>query len=155
MLMPNVIVNNAGGPPSFGGYDSLMRNMLTICLVLASNYSIAAPPTKQPQLRRIEVQRPNVVIHGAYLDKVEVWAVPTGTGITPDEYVLIGNAKRKNAEGSNEIWLFPIPSCATDTRLTATEIFAKGFDAKGTLIGKKSLRYVGASAVHEALCGGP
>ena len=40
-------------------------------------------------------------------------------------------------------------------RLTATEINAKGFDAKGTLIGKKSLPYIGASAVHEALCGAP
>ena len=137
-------------------YDSLMRNTLMVCLCfLLGLESIAAPPTKHPQLRHIEVQRPNVVTRGAYLDKVEVWAVPTGTGITPDEYVLLGNAKRKNAGGSNEIWLFPIPSCATDTRLTATEIFAKGFDAKGTFIGKKSLPYVGASAVHEALCGAP
>jgi hypothetical protein len=81
-----------------------------ICLFLALGpESIASPPTRHPQLRRIEVQRPNIVIRGAYLDKVEVWAVPTGTGITPDEYVPLGNAKRKNAAGSKEIWLFPIP----------------------------------------------
>ncbi len=131
-----------------------MRNMLTICLFFTIGLqSIAAQPAKRPQLRRVEIRRPNVVIHGAYLDKVEVWAVPTGTGVSPDQYVLLGNAKRRNAEGSNEIWLFPIPSCATDTRLTASEIFAKGFDTKETLIGKKSLPYVGASAVHHALCG--
>jgi hypothetical protein len=125
-----------------------------ICLFLALGpESIASPPTRHPQLRRIEVQRPNIVIRGAYLDKVEVWAVPTGTGITPDEYVPLGNAKRKNAAGSKEIWLFPIPPCATDTRLLATEIFAKGFDAKGTVVGTQSLSYTGASAVHEALCG--
>src|SRR6266852_5666274 len=135
-------------------YDWLMRNTLMICLFLALGLeSIPSPPTRHPQLRRIEVQRPNIVIRGAYLDKVEVWAVPTGTGITPVEYVPLGNAKRRNAAGSKEIWLFPIPPCATDTRLLAAEIFAKGFDAEGTVVGTQSLSYTGASAVHEALCG--
>jgi len=135
-------------------YDPLMRNMLAICLFLSSGFqSVTAPPAKRPQLRSIDVQRPNVIIRGGYLDKVEVWAVPAGTGIGPNEYVLLGNAKRKNAEGSNEIWLFPIPPCATDTRLTATEVFAKGFTTKEALIGKKSLPFVGASAVRHALCG--
>ncbi len=130
-----------------------MRNALIICLLGVGLESIAAPATKHRQLRSIEVRRPNVVIRGAYLDKVEVWAVPTGTGIAPDEYVLLGNAKRTNPPGSREIWLFPIPPCATDTRLLATEIFAKGFDAKGSPVGNKSLPYAGASAVHDALCG--
>ncbi len=135
-------------------YHRSMRNLLAVCLLLAlGTESIAAPRAKQPQLRSIKVAQPNIVIRGSYLDKVEVWAVPTGTGITPDEYVLLGTAKRRNAAGSKEIWLFPIPPCATDTRLLATEVFANGFDAKGTLIGKKSLPYAGASAVHDALCG--
>jgi hypothetical protein len=125
-----------------------------ICLLIGLGLeSIAAAPTKHRQVRSIEVQRPNVVIRGAYLDKVEVWAVPSGTGITPSEYVLLGNAKRRNPAGFEEIWLFPIPPCATDTRLLATEVFAKGFDAKGSLVGKKSLPYAGASAVLDALCG--
>jgi len=127
-----------------------------ICVLLGLGLqSIAAPPTTHPQLRTIEVRRPNVVIHGAYLHRVEVWAIPTGTGITPDEYALLGNAKRSNAAGPKEIWLLPTPPCATDTRLLVTEIFAKVFDAKGTLLGAKSLPYNGASAVHEALCGTP
>jgi hypothetical protein len=131
-----------------------MRNRLMICLLLGIAFeSIAAPATRHPQLRTIEVRRPNVVIGGAYLHKVEVWTIPTGTGITPDEYVLLGNAKRSNAAGPKEIWLFPIPPCATEARLSATEIFAEAFDAKGTVIGTKSLPYNGASAVHEALCG--
>jgi len=127
-----------------------------ICVLLGLGLqSIAASPTMHPQLRTIEVRRPNVVIHGAYLHRVEVWAIPTGTEVTPDEYTLLGNAKRSNAAGPKEIWLLPIPPCATDTRLLATEIFAMAFDAKGTLLGTKSLPYNGASAVHETLCGTP
>src|ERR1700687_5775850 len=97
-------------------YDFPMRNMFIVCLFLGLGLeSVAAPPTKHPQLRRIEVQRPNVVIRGSHLDKVEVWAIPTGMGITPSEHELLGNAKRKNAAGAKEIWLFPIPPCATET----------------------------------------
>jgi hypothetical protein len=113
----------------------------------------AAPVTRHPQLRRVKVHRPNIVIHGAYLAKVEVWGVPTGTEITADEYVLLGNAKRRTAPGSKEVWLFPIPPCATDTRLSDTEIFVKGLDTKGTVIATKSLPYSGASDVYKALCG--
>ncbi len=131
-----------------------MQNRLMIYLLLGLAFeSIAAPASRHPQLRTIEVRRPNVVIRGAYLHKVEVWAIPTGTGITPDEYVVLGNAKRTSAAGPKEIWLFPIPPCATETRLLATEIFAKAFDEEGTVIGTKSLPHNGASAVHEALCG--
>ena len=37
--------------------------------------------------------------------RVEVWAIPTGTGITPDEYVLLGKAKLSNKAGHNEVWV--------------------------------------------------
>ena len=125
-----------------------------ICLLLGLAFeSTAASATRHPQLRTIEVRRPNVVIRGAYLHKVEVWAIPTGTGITPDDYVVLGNAQRRNGPGPKEIWLFPIGPCATETRLLATEIFAKAFDEEGTVVGTKSLPYNGTSAVREALCG--
>ena len=113
--------------------------------------AVAAP--HHSQLRTVQVRRPNIVISGANLSRVELWAVPTGTGITPDEYVLLGTAKRTNTAGSQEIWVFPIPPCKSDTRLLATEVFAKGFSANGDAIGTKSLPYSGASAVDEALCG--
>ena len=123
-----------------------------ICVLLGLG-AIAAPPTRHPQIRGIEVKQPDVTISGAYLNRVEVWVVPTGTGITPDEYVLLGNAERSNAQGPKEIWLFTIPPCASDTRLMATALFAKAFDGNGTLVGTKSLSYRGVSALHEALCG--
>ena len=115
----------------------------------------AQPAAGRPRLLGIEVTRPIIVVHAAYLNRVEVWAVPTGTGITPKEYVLLGRATRSNGMGPKETWLFRIPSCATDTRLLATEIFVQAFDSFGVNIGKKSLPFGGASAVREALCGAP
>jgi hypothetical protein len=109
----------------------------------------------RPRLLGVEIVRPNIVVHGAFLNRVEVWAIPTGTGITPAQYVLLGKAVRTNEVGPKETWLFRIPSCATDTRLQATEIFVQGFDGFGVNIGKKSLPFQGASALHQALCGTP
>ena len=83
------------------------------------------------------------------MSKVEVWAIPTGTGITPDEYTLLGTAKRRNAAGQSDVWSFPIPS----KPIAATEIFAKGFDAQGKEVARKSLSYAGASQIYDALWG--
>jgi hypothetical protein len=110
----------------------------------------AAPAVKQAQLQSIEVQRPNIVIHGSYLGKIEVWAVPTGTGITPDEYVLLGHATRTTAAGQNEAWVFAV-DCGS---LLATQVFVSAFDKKGKAVGVKPLPYNGASEINDALCGG-
>src|ERR1700751_1548840 len=108
----------------------------------------------RPRLLGVEITRPNIVVHGAYLNRVEVWAIPTGTGITAGQYVLLGKATRTSFAGIREIWQLRIPPC-TDTRLQATEIFVQGFDSFGVNIGKKSLPFEGATAVHQALCGPP
>jgi hypothetical protein len=132
-----------------------MRFLRVIIALLALSLATvsAQPAAGRPKLLGVEVTRPNIVVHGAYLIRVEVWAVPAGTGITPDKAVLLGKAVRSNVVGPKEIWLFRIPSCATDTRLQATEIFVQAFDVTGVSIGKKSLPFEGASAVHEGLCG--
>ena len=132
-----------------------MRFLETILVVFGLSLATmsAQPAAGRPRLLGVEVTRPNIVVHAAYLNRVELWAVPTGTGITPSQYVLLGRATRANAAGPKETWLFRIPSCATDTRLQATEIFVQAFDSFGVNIGKKSLPFEGASAVHEALCG--
>ena len=75
---------------------ALMRNAFLIVLLLGlGEESLATPVTKCALLRSIEVKRPSIVIRGAYLGRVEVWAVPTGTGITPDEYSLVLQCKTK------------------------------------------------------------
>ena len=139
--------------PRFG-YYSPVRNTFTIGLLLtAVMAAAAAPQLNQSELRTVQVKRPRIVIRGAYLSKVEVWAVPTGTGITPKEFMLLGNADRANPAGHNEMWVFRIPSCKTNARLLATEVFVTGFGDKGDVVGSKSLPYTGASELHEALCG--
>jgi hypothetical protein len=127
-----------------------MRHSLLIFSVLAFGLNGFSQPSHQRAIiRSAGVKRPNIVVRGANLSKVEVWAIPTGTGITPDEYSLLGTANRSNAAGQKEVWVFPIPSGP----LSATGIFAKGFDAEGKLVGTKLLPYQGASQIYDALWG--
>src|SRR5689334_22835392 len=101
----------------------MWKVLLTILLI--GTESLAASPKGHAQLRAPLVKRPNIVVRGAYLSRVEIWAVPTGKGITEDEYKLVGEAKRSNTAGRNEIWLFRI-ACESPL-IPSTEIFAKGF----------------------------
>jgi hypothetical protein len=127
-----------------------MRPSGLIFRVLALGlHSFSQPSHQHAIIRSTGVKRPNIVVRGENLSKVEVWAVPTGTGITPDEYTLLGTAIRRNAAGQNEVWLFPIPLGP----LSATAIFAKGFDADGKLVGTKSLPYQDATQIYAALWG--
>jgi hypothetical protein len=72
-------------------FACVMRKFLMIVFLIGTE-SIAAPPKDHAQLRCIVVKRSNIVVRGAYLGRVEVWVVPTGTGITEDEYTLVGTA---------------------------------------------------------------
>ncbi len=127
-----------------------MRHSLLIFSVLAFGlHSLSEPSHQRSIIRSIGVKRPNIVVRGANLSRVEVWEIPTGTGITPDEYTFLGTANRLNAAGQNEVWVFPIPSGP----LSTTDIFAKGFDAEGKSVGTKSLAYLGATQVYDALWG--
>ena len=127
-----------------------MRHSLLIFLLLAFGlHSFSQPSHQRSVIRSIGIKRPNIVVRGANLSKVEVWEIPTGTGITPDEYTLLGTANRLNSAGQNEVWVFPIPS----RPLSATDIFVKGFDAEGKSVGTKSLPYLGATQIYDALWG--
>src|SRR6266478_6609017 len=127
-----------------------MRHLLLLFPLLAFGlHGFSQLPHQRAIIRSTGVKRPNIVVRGENLSKVEVWAVPTGTGITPDEYTLLGTAIRRNAAGQNEVWAFPIPLGP----LSATAIFAKGFDAGGKLVGTKSLPYQGATQIYFFLWG--
>ena len=129
-----------------------MRNVFAIGLLFSAVLAAAAPQRNHSDLHAVQVRRPRIVICGAYLSKVEVWVVPTGTGITSDEFKLLGNAERTTPGGHNEVWVLRIPSCKTDP-LSATEVFVKGFSANGDLVGSKSLPYRGPGELYEAFCG--
>jgi len=120
-----------------------------VCFVLIAVISAVAAQYDQSRLRSIAVKRPNIIVRGAYLSKVEVWAVPTGTEITEDEYELLGDATRSNSAGPNEVWTFSVPC----NEFLATEVFVTAFDSHGKAIGTKSLPYQGATELFEAVCG--
>jgi len=129
-----------------------MRKTLALGLFVALGIlPINSQKASHSLLSSVAIKEPNIVVRGAYLHRVEIWAVPSGTGITPDEFVLLGKATRISEPGKNERWIFLIPSC-TDTRLTATEIFVRACDRSGKPLGKRSLPYVGVSEVYDALC---
>lgn len=101
----------------------------------------------KPALISMTLEKPNFVIKGRGLGKVEVWAVPTGTSVTESSYVQIGTAELKTVDTKEQLWLIPIPR----EPLLLTEIFAKGFDEKGNLVGKVSLPISGASDIYREL----
>lgn len=127
-----------------------MRRLSLICVFLAFALdALAQPPKLHITIRSVEVKRPNILVRGANLAKVEIWAAPTGTQVTPEMYLRLGTAKRLGAAGNNELWVFPIPP----EPFSAAGIFAKGFDANGKAVVTKSLPYYGASDLYEALWG--
>ncbi|QEE27263.1 hypothetical protein FTW19_04105 [Terriglobus albidus] len=98
------------------------------------------------RLHQFKIEKPNFVVTGTHLSRVEIWSWPTGTGIT--EPTLVGKATLTTAPGKHEKWVLRIPP-----DLLSTEIFATVFDSTGNEIGKKSLPYQGATALYEALYG--
>ena len=138
-------------------YTAAMYKAMAFCLLLIPAIRVsAAQTTREPTLNRVEVKRPNVVIHGANLSKVELWAMPSGTGITPDMAVVVGSATRSGKAGSKEVWLFSVEPCPLDEKgISATEVFVRAFDRYGKVVATKSLPYQGASEVYEGLCGNP
>ena len=128
----------------------MRKALLVLVLVTLAISPTTAKPQKHAELRSVTIKRPNIVVSGSYLRKVEIWAVPTGTGMSP-EGGLVGNAKRSNSAGQKEIWLFPI-ACESPL-IPSTEVFVKAFDAKGNQVGRRSLPYGGASDIAQALCG--
>ncbi|MDN5327324.1 MAG: hypothetical protein PWP41_2020 [Moorella sp. (in: firmicutes)] len=93
------------------------------------------------------IARPDLVVKGQNLARVEIWAVPTGTGITEKDYQLLGQAGKKSEDNGHQVWTFPIPQ----KTILATEIFARGFDARGHEVGRVSLPVTGVTDLNKAL----
>jgi hypothetical protein len=100
----------------------------------------------------LALEAPNLVVTGEHLGKVELWAIPTGTGITEDEYNLLGPAllDHEAAGGRGQVWTYPVPA-----PMLVTEIFAKGYDAAGKEAGRASLPVVGVTELYRLLWGDP
>jgi len=118
-----------------------------LALPRSASYQAHSAAIKEAgRLHRFKIKKPNFVVDGAHLSRVEVWSWPTGTGITKPE--LVGRAIRITAPGEHEKWVLRIPP-----DLLSTEILATAFDSAGNEMEKKSLPYKGASVLYEALYG--
>jgi hypothetical protein len=90
-----------------------------------------------------------LVAEGRGLEKVEVWAIPTGTGITEESFTKIGEmAFRGKNERNLEVWILPTPP----DPILATEIFARAY-RDGSQIGQISLAERGATELYNVLWG--
>ena len=106
-----------------------------------------APPAA---INDIVIQKPNLVVHGRNLARVEVWAIPTGTNVTADSYQKLGDATlAETSRAGMQEWTLPIP----ERPLLITELFAQGFDASNASVGRVSAPQTGASALYDALWG--
>ncbi len=118
-------------------------------------YKSAGPKADAAVLSIFKAERPNLVVEGSNLSKVEIWAVPTGTGITEDQYQKLGDATLTNTGStSTQRWIFQIPR----EPVLATDIIARGFDMNGKVIGDLSLSIggsttTGATAINNELWG--
>lgn len=103
------------------------------------------------QILGFVVTKPHFVAQGVSLDKVEVWAIPTGTEITEASYQKIGDmtlTKMDTVESVEvQTWQLPIPQ----EPILATEIFIVGFNSVRGQIGKLSLLEKGATEIHDAI----
>ncbi|HVS79813.1 MAG TPA: hypothetical protein VHF05_02450 [Candidatus Paceibacterota bacterium] len=96
-------------------------------------------------VQSFRVEKPDFVIEGSNLAKVEIWAVPSGTGVTEDEYQKIGDATQ--SADNPQKWMLPIPS----EPILATDIIARAYDTNGHELGKMSLGIIGATELYNAL----
>jgi hypothetical protein len=121
-------------------------------IVIIGNQVVPAGQYQPGALTAFLVARPNLIVDGSALSKVEIWAVPVSvTEISESDYKLLGNATLPaGSDPLTQIWTLPIPA----EPVAATEIFAKGFDMKGEFVGQMSLPYLGATQIFNAIWAG-
>ena len=101
----------------------------------------------QPTITSLTVAKPNLVVHGKNLSKVEIYAVPSGTEISETESILLGEAKPSLGGNGDNIWTLPIPA----DPILATEIYAVGYDKDNNKVDQVSLNLTGTTAIYNAL----
>ncbi len=101
------------------------------------------------ELIDFKVERPYFIATAKGLTSLEIIGMPTGTGIGEADQVSIGKAMLERTESDGtERWVLPIPS----QPLLVSEITAKGI-RNNAPVGTKSLPYVGATEIYNALWG--
>lgn len=122
-------------------------------IVVSSGVPISDRQNQAGMLTAFLVARPNLIVDGSNLGKVEIWAVPASANeISEEDYKLLGAAAlQPGGDSLTQIWTLPIPA----EPVTSTEIFAKGFDMRGDFVGQISLPYLGATQIWNAIWAAP
>lgn len=102
-----------------------------------------------PKIISFTIERPYLFFMAKDVARVEVWAVPTGTGITEEFHTKLGDAEYVDTKGDVFLWRFRIP----EEPILATDIYAKAFGNNGNTPDRTSLSITGASDIYEALWG--
>lgn len=137
IVLPQVALAAWWNPLSWGIFNRFFSKIIP-----ALQKNVANKPAK---ILEISVVKPNIVVTGQNLSKVQIYFVPTGTEIDLEK--IEGQEAKKISEVSGkQMWVYKY-----STDLLITNIFAKGYDLKGNFVGKIDLSIVGASALAEAL----
>jgi hypothetical protein len=104
---------------------------------------------KAGQILSFDISKPDFLLTGKNLSRVEIWTVPAGANVTEENYSLLGNASLVTTTRSIQNWTFPIPQIP----MLENEIFARAFDAQNQKVGDRPLPYTGQAQLYNALWG--
>lgn len=94
------------------------------------------------------VEKPNLVVTGRNLAKVEIWAEPAAS-YEEQEELLIGTARLSSFPGNDETWELLIPR----EPIPVIKVVAKAFNSAGAEIGTATLPAQGEADLFDALWG--
>ncbi|HET8581055.1 MAG TPA: hypothetical protein VFL98_01140 [Candidatus Paceibacterota bacterium] len=103
-------------------------------------------PAGLPAIIDLSVAQSAFVVHGTDLARVAIVAIPTGTGVSPDQYQDLGDASLVKG-GTPQTWALPIP----DEPQLYAQVYAEGYDDHGAVVGRAYLPQTGATAIAELL----
>jgi hypothetical protein len=89
----------------------------------------------------------NFVVTGSGLTRAEVWIVPTGTDIHESDHKLLATLTIEKTDPNNQMWTGKIPA----DPVSATEVYAVGYNSLGQEVGRIALPYSGVSDIYRAL----
>ena len=100
-----------------------------------------------PTVSNFEVSGAHFLASGTGLSRVEIWSVPTGTGVTSANYRKIGEMPRPTTPAGR--WTLAVSGCP----ILSTGIFARGYGADGRVSRDVYLPYQGATDLNQYVCG--
>lgn len=95
------------------------------------------------------VEKPNFVIKGRDLSRIDVYGVPTGTNVTETDIKSLGKPVLKSTDAGIQTWTLEIPK----SPMLLTDIYVIGYDKNDKPAGSLSLGITGATVINDALWG--